>query len=336
MALLFMDGFGGGDYASKWDLGSAPYTASTASPRIAGSYYAQFTSGGSGSMAKNFPAASRIFLGFGFYLGERQIIGFFGDNAVTNHITVLRNDVSGYLEIRRGPFNGTLLATGTQSIPNNTWNYIEISVTVSDTVGEVHVRLNGSTTDEVSYVGDTKNGGTANTIDRITISFNNSFLHRLADLYILNDTGSVNNTFLGDVVVRTLSPTGNGTYSQLVGSDSNSTDNYLLVDEHPYSATDYVGSATPGQKDTYAMADLPAGVSTIHAVQVTGSMAKNDATLGQARYIIRAGGSDYGGTNRALSTTFTTYSDIHEVNPATGVAWTPRDVNNMETGMEIV
>lgn len=335
MALLFMDGFGGGDINNKWDIGSNGngYGIASAGPRVAGGYY--YAVGGvTQGMIKSFPAANKVFIGFGLFTAGASYFTVYGDTGATQHISVVRNTSSGVLEIRRGAFNGTLLASGTQPIFNNQWNYVEVSVTISDTVGEVHVRLNGQTTDDVSYVGDTKNGGTATTIDRMQVVVTSS--SRLADVYINDDTGTTNNNFLGDVTVRTLSPTGNGTYSQLLGSDADSINNYLLVDEHPYSSTDYVGSATTGQKDTYAMTDLPAGVSSIYGVQLSGLMAKSDATLGQSRLLLRTGGTDYGGATRALTTTFTGYYDLYEQNPVTATQWTSTDVNGMESGMEVM
>lgn len=335
MALLFMDGFGGGDISFKWDIGSNGngYGIASAGPRVPGGYY--YAVGGvNQGMIKSVTASNKLIIGFGLFTAGASYVTVYGDTGATQHITVVRNTSSGVLEIRRGAFNGTLLASGTQPIFNNQWNYVEVSATISDTVGEVHVRLNGQTTDDVSYTGDTKNGGTATTIDRMQIVVTSS--SRLSDVYILNDTGTTNNNFLGDVAVRTLSPSGDGTYSQLLGSDGDSLSNYLLVDEHPYSSTDYVGSATTGQKDAYAMADLPAGVTTIYGVQVNGLMAKTDATLGQARLLLRTNATDHGGTTRALTTTFTGYYDLYEINPVTSVAWTPTDVNGLESGMEIM
>lgn len=335
MALLFMDGFGGGDINNKWDIGSNGngYGIASAGPRVPGGYY--YAVGGvTQGMIKSFTASNRIFVGFGLFTAGASYFTVYGDTGATQHITVVRNTSTGVLEIRRGNSTGTLLASGTQPIYNNQWNYVEVSVTISDTIGEVHVRLNGQTTDDVSYTGDTKNAGTNTTIDRMQVVVTSS--SRLADVYILNDTGTTNNNFLGDVTVRTLSPVGDGTYSQLLGSDGDSLSNYLLVDEHPYSSTDYVGSGTTGQKDTYAMADLPNGVTTVYGVQLNGLMAKSDATLGQARLLLRTGGTDYGGTTRALTTTYTGYYDLYEINPVTAVQWTPTDVNGMESGMEVM
>lgn len=339
MALLFIDGFSGQDVTYKYDFGSSgAYTATTGgSSRIAGGYYG---SGSAGNYNKTITASTRVFAGIGYQPGINLMISFFGDTGVTQHITVRRNSGTGRIEIRRGNEAGTLLATGTTTLLSGVWNYIEASCTISDTVGEVHVRLNGSPTDEVSYTGDTKNGGTATTIDKVMFgNEGNSSLagNLVADFYIANDTGSApNNNFLGDVVVRTLVPSGNGNSSQLLGSDGNSVNNYQLVDERPSSSSDYVGSPTSGQKDTYAMADLPAGVTNVYGMQINGTMAKSDASVAQSRLLLRSSGTDYNGTTRTLNTTFQAYYEFYETDPATGVAWTSSGVNNMETGMEVL
>ncbi|MEO5498995.1 MAG: hypothetical protein ABIR46_00680, partial [Candidatus Saccharimonadales bacterium] len=326
MALLFMDGFGGEDILFKWDPNSQGISTASASPRVPGCFYGNTNYS---SIYKTFTASSKIIIGLGYSPNDNALITFSGDGGTIRHITVVRDNTTGRLQIRRGDYNGTLLATGTQQLFAGMWNYVEVSVTISDTVGEVHVRLNGSLTDDVLYIGDTKNGGTASTIDKVTI---NTAGGRLADVYILDGTGPVNNDFLGDVVVRTLSPSGNGNSSQLVGSDGNSTDNYLLVDEHPYSASDYVGSATVGQKDTYAMADLPAGVTTVYGVQINSMMMKSDASLAQSRLLLRSAGTDYAGITRALTTSSIGYYELYSQDPATSAAWTPAGVNGIESG----
>jgi hypothetical protein len=337
MALLFFEGFATNDIATKWDAPSAISGGiNTTTPRVTGgSWVVLYNSG----LYKSFPASSKVIVGNGVYCnsGNSNCIVFYGDGGTTVHIAVYRN-TSGYIEIRRNGVGGTLLATGTTIIPLSSWFYMEASATISDTVGEVHVRLNGSGTDEVSYTGDTKNGGTATTIDKILVATVVGGANVwFTDIYVLNDTGSApNNAFLGDVTVRTLSPNGNGNSSQLLGSDGNSTDNYLLVDEKPFSSADYVGSATTGQKDTYALTDLPATVTSVYGVQVNASMHKSDAGAGQARAVIRTGSTDYGGATHALSTGAITYHEFYEQNPNTTSAWTPSDVNGLEAGMEVM
>lgn len=332
MALLFIEGFGGGDQALlKWDVGSAVATPSTATPRLAGNYYGNAP----GALNKTIPETTQAIVGLGFYsiASATSYVSFWGDSGATQHITVQRN-TSGFIEIRRGSTSGTLLATGTTPIAASTWFYLEASVTISDTVGQVHVRLNGAPTDEVAYTGDTKNAGTNTTIDRVSLACTFG-TYNVSDLYILDTTGTTNNSFLGDVAVRTLSPTANGTYSQLTNSAGNSTNNYTYVDEHPYSGTDYVGSQTTGLRDTYSLADLPAGVSTVYGLQIVGFMAKNDASFGQAKLAVLSGGSLRYGANHALSTSYQSYYDLFTTNPVTGISWSVSDVNGLEAGMEV-
>ncbi len=335
MALLFMESFVGAttDLGQKWNVGSTANTIASATPHASGGWYALMYST---TAKKTVTASSKLIVGTACYFGNTTPeIGFWGDSGATQHIAITRN-ASGFIEIRRGIYNGTILATGTTAIPQSVWTYIEISVTVSDTVGEVHIRLNGSNTDEVSYTGDTKNGGTSTNLDAFHIWAGGSGNTNYTDIYCCNDTGSANNAFLGEVVVRALSPNNNGNSSQLVGSDGNSTDNYLLVDERPFSSSDYVGSPTTGQKDTYTLGDLPAGATTVYGVQINTSMHKSDVSAAQSRSVIRTGSTDYGGTTRLLSVTPVTYIDLFEQNPNTSVAWTAANVNGLEAGMEVM
>ncbi len=336
MALRFFDGFGGGDSPLlKWDINSSGYFINNgASPRVAGGYYGLVSSS---SLYKTIPAANLVVDGVGMNVGSgvASFMSYYGDTGVTQHISVLRNASTGVIEIRRGSTAGTLLATGTTVIANNVWFYIEVSVTISSTVGEVHVRLNGQSTDEVAFTGNTKNGGTNTTVDRVSIGNSGINGGYFADFYVLDGTGAANNNFLGDVAVRTLSPTGNGTFSQLTNSAGNSTNNYTYVNEHGYSGANYTGSATTGLRDTYAMADLPAGVSSVYGVQVVGYMAKSDASAGSAKLVLRSGGSLFYDATRALSTSYQSYYALYESDPATSIPWSISGVNGLETGMEV-
>ncbi len=340
MALLFMDSFvtASNDFVHKWNSTSSYQSLgnTTPSPHVSGGAWASFYGT---TAAKTVTASSKLIVGCACWYGAGTVgeLAFLGDTATTKHISVTRNTTTGFMEIRRGAYNGTLLATGSVAVPVGAWIYTEVSVTISDTVGEVHVRINGEGTDNVSFTGDTKNGGTSTNLDTFSLYAGGSTFLYICDVYICNDTGSApNNTFLGEVAVRALSPNNNGNSSQLLGSDGNSTDNYLLVDEKPFSGSDYVGSPTTGQKDTYALADLPAGPTTVYGVQVNANMLKSDAGVGQSRLLVRTGGSDYGGTTRSLSTTAVTYSELYEQNPNTSSAWTTANVNGLEAGMEVM
>jgi len=271
-------------------------------------------------------------MGMGFNATSNLSVFFSGDANVTTHLTFQYNSTSRVWSVYRGSLV-TLLATGTTAIPLSTWHYIEMHAKLSDTVGVAELRIDGVAVADIAYSGDTKNAGTNTTFDTILIASSGG--HNISDYYLCDTTGSRNNTWLGDVVVRTLTPNGNGTSSQLVGSDSDSVNNYLLVNEQPVSSTQYAGSPTTGQRDSYTMTDLPAGVTNIISVQLSTYMAKSDASAASGKPLLRTNSTNYYGSTRALGTSYQTYLDVFDVNPNTSSAGTASDINGLETGMEV-
>jgi hypothetical protein len=337
MTLLFMDGFAMGDFQSKWLCSTDTVSVGTTNSRITGGYSAYASTA---NIVRGFLASPEIFVGVALRYtsgatngGTSTHIGLLADTGITTHLSLRRNAI-GTLSLYRGTSGGVLLATGTTLISDNAWYYVEIRATINDTTGICQVRLNGSGVNEIDFTGDTKNAGTSTSFDALRLSIPYSAT-RVTDVYILNTAGSTNNSWLGDVAVRTSRPSGNGTTSQLVGSDADSTDNYLHIDEAPVSSTDYVGSPTAGEKDTYAMGDLPAGISTIFGVAWNGYVAKSDAGAITAAPVIRSGGTDYVGSSMSLPTAYATQQVVYETDPDTATDWTATGVNDMEAGFQV-
>ena len=261
-------------------------------------------------------------------------IQFIGDNGTVNNLSVYFLN-SGGIQVRRGTTAGTLLASaGAGSYPTTNWFYSEVKVVFSDTVGTVEVRINGTAV--ITATGLDTNNSTTVGSDVVSIQTPNAGANRqLDDFYICNGSGSVNNNFLGDVRVATLAPDNNGASSQFVGSDGNSTDNYLLVDESPYNTSDYVASSTSAQKDSYSMQDLPGSASSVLGVQQVAVLTKTDAGAIQAKHLIRSGATNYSTSAFSLSTAYQTYLFIRETNPNTSAAWTVAGVNGHEAGIEV-
>lgn len=333
MTLLFIDGFDAGDLATKWIPGTFT-TASSATTRFGTGMVAAITA--NDLMARTITPSAQVTMGVAFYSTSGECgISLRGDAGTTTHLSIMRT-VSGIIDVRRGTAgSGTSIVKGTTIIPLATWNYIEVQATIADSGGTIKVRLNGSATNEIDFTGDTKNAGTSTNIDQVVLQTSGSgSTARFDDIYVLNSTGSSNTTFLGDIRIHALSPNNNGTYSQLTGSDGNQVDNYQLVDEKPFSTTDYVGSPTVGQRDTYALVDLPA-ISQIFGLQNNFVGAKSDASTGNAKSALLINSTLYYGTTRALGTSYVAYSDIYDTNPNTATAWTSTVVNGMEAGIEV-
>jgi hypothetical protein len=160
------------------------------------------------------------------------------------------------------------------------------------------------------------------------------------DVYILNGAttsgDNPNDDVLGDTSVTTIYPNGNGTTSQLDGSDGNQTDNYQLVDETAPSSADYTGSTTTGNKDTYAYSDVSTSMSSIYGMVVSSWAAKSSAGNRGFSTIIRTSGSESTSANYQLQTSYAPHDVVYEFNPNQSTeGWTATNVNAAEIGVVV-
>lgn len=332
MSLLFMDGFDAGDMLIKWSsVSSSIITSSTVTPYGVGR---SMELSSSADIYRSFTPSAQVTVGLAYQpvVATSEIgISFYADGGTIQHAGVTRNNSTGLLEAKRGV---ATVATGTTVLSAGTWYYLEIQATIADSGGTIKIRVNGASTNEIDFTGDTKNGGTSTLIDAVRLE-NRSTNNRVDNLYVLNSSGSVNTTFLGAVRVHTLAPNGNGATSQSMGSDGNQADNYQLVDELPYNAADYVASSSSAQRDTYQLDDLPAGYHQILGAQSNMVGLKNAAGARALKTAVRSNETVYYGTSRSLSTNAQTYSDVFENSPVTSSAWSSAEINNLESGMEV-
>jgi hypothetical protein len=340
MALIFMDGFD--HYNTPAQKG---WIATGGNMQASGTRFGSgqcYSLGGNQNMYQQLPSTSEhatIIIGCAVYrsanVGVHNDWLFYSDAHATTHVVVAIMP-DGSIGAWRGGYNNANvlgISAANNLVPPNVWAYIEIKVTLSDTVGVVEVRLNGSATPVLNVSGvDTKNGGTKTTIDSVGIN-NSTGTSLYDDVYILNPSGSVNTTFLGDVRVETIYPTGAGASTGLTPSTGA---NWAAVDETPPNTTDYVSSAGTNVKDTYAMGDLSTGASTVVGMQIGTYAMKTDTGVKQYRQVVRSGGTDYPGTARSPATSYNYDFAISETNPATSVAWTKSTVNAVEIGVEVL
>lgn len=280
-------------------------------------------------------AIASVVIGFSWYRYSNSNAVIILRDAVSgvDHLQFKKN-AGGFIEVRRG-VNGTVLATGTHQLLNTVAYYIEIKATIHDSTGAVDVHVNEVS--DISISGqDTRNGGLAS-VDQLRFGFaadNSVGGVDYDDMYVCDTTGSVNNDFLGDVRVEALFPNGNGNTSNLVGSDGNSTDNYLLVDETAPNTTDYVESSTVSDKDTYAYTNLTPTSGTVKGVQILSYARKTDAGTRSIATIARHSGTEVDSSNFTLSTSYAYFRDIRETKPGGG-AWSISDVNGAEFGVKV-
>lgn len=147
-----------------------------------------------------------------------------------------------------------------------------------------------------------------------------------------------NSAHCGPGFVVYLAPNGNGTTSGLTGTDGNSTDNYLLVDDDPVNATTEGVVATASAYDTYALPNLPASATLVNAVEVHAYGFKDGTTINDIDGAIRVGGTDYF-TDVLLEGNLSSSADHYAmpfiVNPVDGANFDVADVNAAEAGVRM-
>lgn len=338
MTLVFSDSFD--HYTTlthKWTtMASTSFNPSAGNGRFGAGINVFFSNSGSQSCSLTIPAASTYVFGFALKVASGTTLWdqpwFQFRESATVHID-LRFDSSRRPYLTR---NGTTLASSSGAITPDVWYYFEVKIVVHDSAGSVELRVNAVNVASASSV-DTKNGGTG-VIDTFGIVVANSGAGQgfsFDDFYILNTSGSVNNDFLGDTRIQAIFPSGNGNSSQLDGSDGNTTDNYLLVDEAaPNSDTDYVESADVGDKDTYACGDVTPTSGAVAGVFILPWVKKTDAGVRSVVSVARLSGTETDSADKVLSTSYQYLSDVRETKPGGG-AWSISDVNSAEFGVKV-
>lgn len=356
MAAIFVDGFDyydtigsgalGGPVERHWLFVGSPSSFVAGRHNATFSNNIAFATGGAETSSTPFLGnESTLIIGFAMNMAIQnspQAIVYITDSGSTQ-ITLSR-DANGFLFFNLGTGTGSPIAgtTGTTLIRENIWYHVEMKVTINNTTGSVHLKLNEQ--DEIHSGGgpvtglDTQTTANAYT-NRIGLAGINFATTYFDDFYILNTTpessGPPNNDFIGDVAVETLFADANGVtndWTPLSGS------NYENIDEH---ATDddasYVFSSTTSAIDLYSYDNLEQiNQSDIHAVQ-TPIMARKTAAGGRfVTNVIRHGATNYAGNTLTTTDDYGELLQIHPSNPGTGSAWTTSDIDNAQFGIELI
>lgn len=218
---------------------------------------------------------------------------FYWDDSGVNTISILYDNGNGSTPVAAETITGgTSGATATIS-------YVEAGTGGAGTAGRLTIYsvtgtfINNETlTSSGSFIGQ---------VNAPTVDFTNGL--------------EPNSSWLNNGWVYLISPNANGTYSQLTGSDGNSTDNYALVDEVPVSTADYAEATSTGLKDSYNGGSLPASAISITAMSVSGFVASDLLGINNYEMLIRYDGTDYYNTVSALPSSSTLKNSIYNSAP---------------------
>lgn len=325
------------------EMTSQNHLWSTAVTRVAGGASCQFSNTGHAIYQKAESYYMELYIRFAVYIPAMAAAARCG---LTNESGLALSFLSygGGTPISLVYYNGssytTLVSTNT-NIPASTWHLVEWHIRMHPQAGVSEIKQNGVMTSV--YRGPTMWLPQMYHPTRLYwIPQGVATAHYYDDIAVNDVSGSEFNSWCGDGYVARILPNGNGDYSQLTGSDGNSTDNYLLTDDPAVhnSDTDYVYSVTDAQKDMYQMASMPTlGSNAIRMVQpmaVGRRLNAGSYTSDQKMKLgIKTGGVEDWSAD--LETTYA-YSllrgDIYSVNPQTGLAWTESEVNAIQVGVE--
>lgn len=258
--------------------------------------------------------------------GGSNTLFWLGENT-TNHVGVSIDSTGKLFATRNGAQIGS--ASTDAIIAGSTWYHVEMKAVIADAGGSVQVWVNGVLWVNVTGA-DTRNGGSG-IVNRVRIDPNANATTSYCDWVVWSgSTGPV-----GDCRVVSILPDAAGATTQMTPTGGA---NYLCVDEasDPNGDSDYVSEDTAGQLDTYGFAAV--GLSgTVKALQVNVWARKDDAGSRTLAPVIRAGGTDYAGTAKAVLDTYTAVvKQVYEQNPNTSAAWTVAGIDAAEFGQKLV
>ena len=288
-----------------------------------------------GSFAANM---GTVYIGFAMFVPstgsggqEKVYVNLMETAAAVEQIALSFNGTDGSITT---PFGRT---TNNQ-FANDTWIFVEIGVVCSKTAGRLTIRINGVAVVDIPSVNTSP--GTNQYINGI--KFNLDFPHNFSidDIYVCDSVVGPGafpcNSFLGDRRVIALKPSAPGAQTGWTssGGAANWVNAAVADGDVSYNVT-----STVGAEDLFNVDDLPSTVVAVIGVQVTGVYKKGDGgshTLTQRLY---SNGTDAPGVGflapYALQSTYTFYSDLFMVDPATSAAWTLSAVNALQIGYKL-
>lgn len=248
-------------------------------------------------------------------------------------------NTDGTLSLYQGQFNPSppLLATSIGAMSSGSWCFLEFKWTISQTTGSCIIRANG--VQVMNYSGvlfPNVLGATPPTVAwtsvycfgvRSTIA---PLVLRACDFYLLDQTGSSNNDFLGDITVSYTRPDSAGATSGWTPSTGL---NWQNVDEvPPNDDTDYNTATAISTLDLYGFE--PCAVTNPLAVQqciLSRRTAPGSATI---QSVTRPVSTNFSSTAQAVSDETYSYNCFpYDTNPDTTAAWTQAQVDAAQFGI---
>lgn len=347
MALLWCDGFDhygvlGTMTDGAWaEVGA---TLDATNPRT-GSKCIRFNNLTQGGLIRRVLGAAHTTVGVAFAMyttnlpsaNDKERLLSFHDAANIAQVSIVLQS-TGIIAVKRGAANsGTLLGdSGTPALTANAYQHVECVVLFSQTVGTVEVRVNGVTV--VSLSGQDTCATALVECSQVALGAivgtgSSTMDVYMDDMLCYDNTGSYNNTFIGDRRVLTLYPNANTATADwtAVGAATG----YECIDEtNPDEDTTYITASTVGMVSEFGLEDLPDGVSVINAVVMVERARKTEAGTANTQVSIVSGASTTAGVDKPLTEVYTYRQDVFQIDPASAAPFTPTEVDALKFKVE--
>jgi len=271
--------------------------------------------------------------------GDTPVIIFLRESGDTSGIELIMTTAS-KLRIQT---SSTTLADGSAVLAKDTWYHLQVKMTYSNSTSANDIIVKVDDVEDMNPVGVDSLVG-SNTVSgfKLDSPTASSRDHFFDSVICWNSVAGDNWSALDKGILRieTVRPSANGNGSDWEGSDGNSVDNYLLVDDpaglHDGDTT-YVKTLTANDRDVYNYADLSNGdIGTIHAVHLTTIAKKDDVTDRRYKPLTRVASTDYLGAEVVLTNASYAFGrEIWQDNPNTSSAWTESTFNGAEFGVKL-
>lgn len=261
-------------------------------------------------------------------------------------------DINGVVSAWRGfPISGTLLGRSDAGV----WRYgvdfdVEVHWVISTTVGEIEVRFHtigngtagGGSTPALHLTGQNTQPGTSSVYDGAGFGqvFNGSGVGgattgvidvKWDDFRVYNNSGSVNNTWLGTNRVQTLMPAGDGATVNFTRSNTSLAHWQNIINQNIDDSL-YLYDPTVGDLNLMTPTPLVNAAPPIAWVGMLGYYRQDDATQHFVKQRIVSSGTNGDGASFATPQTYSGDHDIYETDPHTSAAFTAAAVNALQFG----
>lgn len=349
MSLIWIDGFdhygNAGTGQTNMLAGSWAQLVTTSNPRPdatnprTGTYAMRFNNAVSDEGARRVLGAAYATVGLGFavYLpnlptfNDRFNLMTFSDGANAAIVSLTVQSTGVISAVAGLTKDAVILGSSTDLITALAYNNVECWVTFHATLGTIEVRLNGVTILNLTGQNTGSAGAEQISIGRGAVFTSGVTGWDVDDIFAANGLGAQNNSFIGDKRVWALFPDADTDETDWVPNSG--TTGYTQIDEAaPDADGTYVEASAPaesGQKiSDYGVQALPSEVVAVVGVMMQGMMKKTDAGTCSVKQSMLSNAVVSPGAVRALTTAYTYYQQMFELDPNTAAPWTPTAVGS--------